>query len=101
MAGNASSARWEVPPASRRTVTACRRKFRSRGRHSLRHTQKSRRTIMSKCGAICEVFSRVCGYFRPVTNWNKGKQEEFKERKVFEVKKYARKNPDGKSSAGV
>ena len=41
---------------------------------------------MSKCGAICEVFSRVCGYFRPVTNWNKGKQEEFKERKVFEVK---------------
>ena len=47
---------------------------------------------MSKCGAICEVFSRVCGYFRPVTNWNKGKQEEFKERKVFEVKKYARKN---------
>ena len=31
---------------------------------------------MSKCGAICEVFSRVCGYFRPVTNWNKGKQEE-------------------------
>ena len=47
---------------------------------------------MSKCGAICEVFSRVCGYFRPVTNWNKGKQEEFKERK---------KNPDGKSSAGV
>lgn len=56
---------------------------------------------MSKCGAICEVFSRVCGYFRPVTNWNKGKQEEFKERKVFEVKKYAGKNPDGKSSAGV
>ena len=53
---------------------------------------------MSKCGAICEVFSRVCGYFRPVTNWNKGKQEEFKERKVFED---ARKNPDGKSSAGV
>ena len=40
---------------------------------------------MSKCGAICEVFSRVCGYFRPVTNWNKGKQEEFKERKVFEI----------------
>ena len=56
---------------------------------------------MSKCGAICEVFSRVCGYFRPVTNWNKGKQEEFKERTVFEVTKNVRKNPDGKSSAGV
>lgn len=40
---------------------------------------------MSKCGMICEVFSRVCGYFRPVANWNKGKQEEFKDRKVYEV----------------
>lgn len=56
---------------------------------------------VSKCGAICEVFSRVCGYFRPVSNWNKGKQEEFKERKVYEVKKHARKNPDGVSSDGV
>lgn len=38
------------------------------------------------CGAECEIFSRVCGYFRPVANWNKGKVEEFKERKHFEVK---------------
>ena len=28
---------------------------------------------------------RVCGYFRPVANWNKGKKEEFKERKTFKV----------------
>jgi len=28
-----------------------------------------------------EVYSRVCGYFRPVSQWNKGKKEEFKERK--------------------
>ena len=27
-----------------------------------------------------EVFSRVSGYFRPVKQWNKGKQEEFKDR---------------------
>ena len=40
---------------------------------------------MSKCGAECEVFSRVFGYFRPVANWNKGKKEEFKERKAFKV----------------
>lgn len=31
----------------------------------------------------CEVFSRVVGYYRPVQNWNKGKAEEFKERKEF------------------
>lgn len=47
---------------------------------------------MSKCGSICEVFSRVCGYFRPVVNWNKGKQEEFKDRKVYEVKNARKKS---------
>lgn len=37
------------------------------------------------CGAQCEVYSRVCGYFRPISNWNKGKKEELKDRKTFEV----------------
>ena len=40
---------------------------------------------MEKCGEKCEVYSRVTGYFRPVANWNKGKQEEFKARKVYRV----------------
>ena len=40
---------------------------------------------MNKCGAVCEVYSRVCGYFRPVSNWNKGKKEEFRQRKTFRV----------------
>ncbi len=30
-----------------------------------------------------EVYSRVVGYFRPVNQWNKGKQEEFFERNEF------------------
>ena len=42
---------------------------------------------MEKCGAKCEVYSRVTGYFRPVANWNKGKQQEFKDRKTFKVAK--------------
>ena len=42
---------------------------------------------MEKCGEKCEVYSRVTGYFRPVANWNKGKQEEFKDRKVYRVAK--------------
>ena len=29
----------------------------------------------------CEVYSRVCGYLRPVGQWNEGKRKEFKERK--------------------
>ena len=40
---------------------------------------------MKTCNEKCEVYSRVTGYFRPVSNWNKGKKEEFKERKTFEV----------------
>ncbi len=30
-----------------------------------------------------EVYSRVVGYLRPVSQWNKGKKEEFKKRKTF------------------
>ena len=39
----------------------------------------------SHCGKETEVWSRVVGFYRPVQNWNKGKQSEFKERKVFSV----------------
>ena len=42
---------------------------------------------MAKCGETCEVYSRIVGYLRPVSNWNRGKQEEFKQRKNYsEVK---------------
>ena len=40
-----------------------------------------------KCGMKTEIFSRVCGYHRPVKNWNKGKQSEFGDRKVFSTDK--------------
>ena len=33
----------------------------------------------------CEVYSRVVGYLRPVSQWHAGKQQEFKERKVFRL----------------
>ena len=36
-------------------------------------------------GTECEVFSRVVGYYRPVQNWNKGKQEEFAMRKTYKA----------------
>ncbi len=35
------------------------------------------------CQAACEIYSRVVGYLRPVKQWNKGKQEEYKTREVF------------------
>ena len=31
----------------------------------------------------CEVWTRVMGYYRPVSGYNKGKQSEFKERVWF------------------
>jgi len=39
----------------------------------------------------CEVYSRVVGYLRPVNQWNKGKQQEFSDRKMFEMKKEEKK----------
>ena len=31
----------------------------------------------------CEVYSRVVGYLSPVSEWNKGKKEEYKDRQTF------------------
>jgi len=36
----------------------------------------------------CEVYSRIVGYLRPVSQWNLGKREEFKERKEFKIKEH-------------
>ena len=41
----------------------------------------------------CEVYSRVVGYLRPVKQWNQGKKEEFKDRKI-----YKNDESDGSSS---
>jgi ribonucleoside-triphosphate reductase len=37
------------------------------------------------CGEECEIYSRVVGYFRPVSQWNEGKQEEFRQRKTYRI----------------
>ncbi len=37
------------------------------------------------CGKEAEVYSRITGYYRPVKNWNDGKSQEFKDRKVYDV----------------
>ena len=38
-----------------------------------------------ECGAKTEVYSRITGYYRPVQNWNNGKAQEFKDRKVYNI----------------
>ena len=32
------------------------------------------------------VFSRVTGYYTPVSSWNKGKLQEYKDRKVYSMR---------------
>ncbi len=38
-----------------------------------------------KCGRKTEVYSRITGYYRPVQNWNDGKTQEFKDRKLYDI----------------
>jgi len=33
----------------------------------------------------CEIWSRVCGYLRPVQQWNEDKEAEFRDRKAFKL----------------
>ena len=41
--------------------------------------------LCPQCGKDTEVYSRITGYYRPVKNWNDGKAEEFKERKLYDI----------------
>ena len=38
------------------------------------------------CGKKTETYSRITGYYRPVQNWNDGKAQEFKDRKLYDIK---------------
>ena len=46
------------------------------------------------CGEATEVYSRITGYYRPVQNWNDGKAQEFKQRKVYDFGDSFKKHPD-------
>jgi len=34
---------------------------------------------------LCEVYSRVVGYIRPISNWNDSKQAEFRDRIFYDM----------------
>jgi len=46
--------------------------------------------VCPECGEKTEVYSRITGYYRPVQNWNDGKSQEFKDRKVYALGKLAK-----------
>jgi ribonucleoside-triphosphate reductase len=41
-------------------------------------------SLCPRCGQRCEVYSRVVGYLRPISQWNDGKQSEYRIRKTFD-----------------
>jgi ribonucleoside-triphosphate reductase len=40
------------------------------------------------CGADAEVYTRIVGYYRPVSQWNKGKQMEYDDRTCYNGVQY-------------
>jgi ribonucleoside-triphosphate reductase len=53
---------------------------------ALKKIKKGATNMNNRCQQKTEVFSRVVGFYRPVQQWNKGKKEEFENRKEFYVK---------------
>ncbi len=58
------------------------------------------------CGEPAEVYSRITGYYRPVQNWNDGKTQEYKERKVYsiaasDISKHGTVNPPAESEVAT
>ena len=46
----------------------------------------AREALSSVEGTPAEVYSRIVGYYRSVRNWNKGKREEYGERRLYRVR---------------
>lgn len=47
------------------------------------------------CGESAEVYSRITGYYRPVQNWNDGKAQEYRDRKLYDAgRSILKRNPE-------
>jgi ribonucleoside-triphosphate reductase len=54
-----------------------------------------------KCNTPSEVYSRIVGYMRPVSQWNAGKREEFFDRQLFDRAKNNAYATDGAELQGI
>lgn len=43
--------------------------------------------VCEKCGEECEIYSRIVGYLRSISQWNDGKRAEFDMRKHYKIEK--------------
>ncbi|WP_052296346.1 anaerobic ribonucleoside-triphosphate reductase [Gracilinema caldarium] len=46
---------------------------------------EAREALNQVQGTTTEVYTRIVGYYRSVRNWNKGKRQEYAERKMFRI----------------
>ncbi len=53
------------------------------------------------CEKPTEVYSRIVGYYRPISQWNKGKKEEFKDRMEYEEEKTLQHKFEGEIEVSV
>jgi len=58
-------------------------------------------SVCPKCGGVTEVYSRITGYYRPVQNWNAGKSQEFKNRRVYDLEKSGWERLDSGTQAEI
>jgi ribonucleoside-triphosphate reductase len=47
--------------------------------------EQARTALASVEGMPAEVYSRIVGYYRSVRNWNRGKREEYGERRLYDL----------------
>jgi ribonucleoside-triphosphate reductase len=50
-----------------------------------RELAEARGALAQVEGTTAEVYSRIVGYYRSVRNWNRGKREEYGERRLFDL----------------
>ena len=56
-----------------------------RGNTKLAQSVYKENLMKELCGQETEVCARIVGYYRPVSQWNKGKKAEFKDRQSYSV----------------
>ena len=60
-------------------------------------------SICPECKQRTEVYSRITGYYRPIQNWNDGKQQEYEDRKEYDIShsNFMRKNIENTTKENV
>jgi ribonucleoside-triphosphate reductase len=60
----------------------------------------AREALQAVEGMPAEVYSRIVGYYRSVRNWNRGKREEYGERRLYRAAGEAPKREPGAAETG-